>query len=482
MLKSKKSSVLSMVSASRLTLFRLLMLSLLLGSCGDNPTPSPDPTNPPTTAPKTATQAAASTQTTPATTVSASASSYLPILFIHGNGDYSALWTTTVWRFESNGYPADRLLALDYPMPNARDDDTTPQASRSGTEEQRSQLSAQVDSLLARTGAAKVILIAQSRGGYSVRNYLKNGGGAAKVEKAILAGTPNHGVSAAGLPTNNEFNGQGPFLKGLNSGPNEVVEGVAFLTLRSDSQDKFAQPELAPGKPSGVGYDGPELKGAKNVVLPGTDHRETGYSPQAFAQMYQFITGQVPATLEITAQPAPRLTGRVTGYENKVPTNAGVPGVKVTVYEVDPATGGRQGAAAYEATTDANGSWGNFVAKPTSYYEFVVQPPTGPVRHFFRSPFPRSTSYLHMRLFPDEAVAGKSVIFFTRPRGYVSNSRDKHLLDGKPVPGIKDGVPTDASFRVELDGPERAVPVMLNNEKFTVRAIPGDLVYAEFTY
>lgn len=26
------------------------------------------------------------------------------ILFVHGNGDTAALWHTTMWRFESNGY------------------------------------------------------------------------------------------------------------------------------------------------------------------------------------------------------------------------------------------------------------------------------------------------------------------------------------------------------------------------------------------
>ncbi|MFN8511353.1 MAG: hypothetical protein U0232_14595 [Thermomicrobiales bacterium] len=56
-----------------------------------------------------------------------------PILFVHGNGDSSALWLTTVWRFESNGYPRELLHALDFPSPSARDDDDVPQANRSGT-------------------------------------------------------------------------------------------------------------------------------------------------------------------------------------------------------------------------------------------------------------------------------------------------------------------------------------------------------------
>ncbi len=467
----------------------LVLLSLMMGACGDA-TPTPPPA---TTTSNVTTQAAttaasttvAATTTAPATAAvtTAAAAGFEPLLFVHGNGDSSALWLTTLWRFESNGYPRDRMFALDYVFPNARDDDTAAQASRSSTEEQRMQLSAKVDEILAKTGATKLVLVGQSRGGNSIRNYLKNGNGAAKVSKAILAGTPNHGVAAA-LPPSNEFSGQGPFLKGLNTNSNgsEVVEGVAFLTLRSDSQDKFAQPELSPGKPSGVGYDGPELKGAKNVVLPGVDHRETGYTPQAFAEMYKFITGKAPASLEIVAETAPQLSGFITGYENKVPTNKGVEGVKVAVYEVDKATGARLGAAVHQITTGTDGAWGSFAAKPTAFYEFVVQAPNQPVRHFFRTPFPRSTSYLTMRLFLDEAAAGKSVIYFTRPRGYVSNTRDKHSLDGKPVPGVKDGVPVDASFRVEIEGPERAVPVSLNGEAMTVRAIPGEVVYAEFTY
>ena len=36
-----------------------------------------------------------------------------PVVFVHGNGDSAALWTTTIWRFESNGWPRDRLLAID---------------------------------------------------------------------------------------------------------------------------------------------------------------------------------------------------------------------------------------------------------------------------------------------------------------------------------------------------------------------------------
>jgi len=49
-----------------------------------------------------------------------------PIVFVHGNGDTAALWITTMWRFESNGWPRARLHAIDLPYPLARDDDGKP--------------------------------------------------------------------------------------------------------------------------------------------------------------------------------------------------------------------------------------------------------------------------------------------------------------------------------------------------------------------
>ncbi len=448
----------------------IMFSSIVLSACGDTPTPTLT-----TTAAITTTLSA--TPTVNAQPTASTNTSFEPILFVHGNGDYSALWISTLWRFESNGYPRDRLFTLDYPYPSARDIDNLAQPSRSSTQEQRLQLSTRVDEILAKTGASKLILVGQSRGGNSIRNYLKNGGGAAKVSKAIVAGTPNHGVPGS-LPTNNEFNGQGSFLKDLNTG-DEVVSGVSFLTIRSDKQDKYAQPD---SNPAVSGYAGPELKGAKNVVIPNLDHRETGFSVQAFSELYQFIMGRAPTTLDIVPETSPILTGIISGYENKAPTNKGVEGVSVSIFELEQSTGKRQGGAVYQATTNATGSWGSFTAKPTAYYEFVVQAPNQPIRHFFRSSFLRSTSVLHMRLFLDEAVTGKALVFYTRPRGYVSNTRDKHSLDSKPVPGVKDGVPTDSSFRVELEGAERSLVAVLNGETIVGRSILNQIVYIEFTY
>ncbi len=141
-----------------------------------------------------------------------------PIVFVHGNGDSAAVWQTTVWRFESNGWPADRLTAINVPYPLARDDDGKPQPGRSSTAQNMAYLSAAVDKVLKTTGAGKVVLVGNSRGGNAIRNYIQNGGGVNTVSMAILGGTPNHGVWAIkGFNEGNEFSGTGQFLTALNA-------------------------------------------------------------------------------------------------------------------------------------------------------------------------------------------------------------------------------------------------------------------------
>ena len=179
---------------------------------------------------------------------SPSVASYAPVVFVHGNGDSAALWQTTLWRFESNGWPTSRLHAIDMPYPLARDVDATAQPGRTSTSEAAEFLKREVDKVLRETGASKVVLMGNSRGGYAIRNYISNYGGAALVSHAVLGGTPNHGVWATkGFREGNEFSGTGPFLTALNAPKNaqgdEVVGPVKWLTVRSDNNDKFAQPD-----------------------------------------------------------------------------------------------------------------------------------------------------------------------------------------------------------------------------------------------
>ncbi len=80
-----------------------------------------------------------------------------PIVFVHGNGDSAALWQTTLWRFESNGWPRDRLHAIELPYPLARDDDSKPQPGRTSTTEHMAFLKAEVEKVLRATGASRSV-------------------------------------------------------------------------------------------------------------------------------------------------------------------------------------------------------------------------------------------------------------------------------------------------------------------------------------
>jgi triacylglycerol lipase len=417
--------------------------------------------------------------------------SYPPIVFVHGNGDTAALWQTTVWRFESNGWPRERLYAIDVPYPLSRDTDTKPQEGRTSAAEHMRYLSTEVDKVLKTTGADHVVLFGNSRGGYAIRNYIANGGGAAKVSHAILGGAPNHGVRAdINNNPGNEFNGAGPFLTGLNTpkGPkgDEVTPGLKWLTIRSDNNDKYAQPDGvwlgAKGKATNVTFEGPALKGAENVVIAGIDHRETAFGPKAFEQAYRFITGNSPATLTIVPEDRIVLDGKVSGLglnnvQGNFPTNLPLAGATVEVYATNAATGERLGAAVHRKTLGADGLWGPFRADNKTSYEFVISAAGYAVTHIYRSPSPRSSKIINLRpeRLADADKDAKSVVTLTRPRGYFGIPRDKITLDGKSPPaGIPPGVAGVSTAKLKVaDTAGRSVVGEFNGERIAGIAWPA---------
>ena len=415
-----------------------------------------------------------------------------PIIFVHGNGDTAALWHTTLWRFESNGYPRNMLWPIDLSYPSARSDDSKPQPFRSSSTEQRDELAAYVRTVMTTTRRRKVGLVGSSRGCNTIRNYLKNGGGADLVSHVVLCGGTNHGVIVSDtVLVGSEFNGAGPFMKQLNAGESEVVPGPAFMTLRSDKFDKFAQPDGQfigqAGKPTGIGFDAPELKGASNVVLPGLDHREVAFHKLAFARMFEFIVGQAPTSTFIAADREVVLNGKVTGLADGNYTNLPVSGALVEIWEIDPATGTRRiRLAQHRKVTGADGVWGPFRTNAEAYLEFMITVSGSPVTHMYRSPFTRSSDIVHLRpgqFGRDDEKAG-AVVYMSRPRGYFGHGRDKFTLDGKVPPGINEGVPGASIGRLAFDSaPERTIRAVFNNEEIPTRTWPvkdGHLVIAEF--
>src|SRR6266481_929803 len=415
-----------------------------------------------------------------------------PILFVHGNGDHAALWITTLWRMESNGVPRERMFAINFTDPLARTDDSVPQQNRSSTEDQRRELGEAIKELRRRTGASRVALVGNSRGGNSIRSYIKNGG--ADVSHAVLCGVPNHGVYDWDDGLGNEFNGRGPFLRGLNEGESEVTPGTSFLTLRSDGIDKYAQADgrfvAKPGTPTGITAEGPALKGATNLVLGAVDHRETAFSPRAFREIYKFIAGREPDRVAIAQEAQVKLSGLVTGTPGGVQTNRPVAGAAVEIYRVSPDTGERIGAAIHGSQSAEDGRWGPAEVDPSWYLEIVLTSAGSTTTHFYRSPFPRSSDIMHLRaarpLGPADAGAG-AIVLMSRSPGYFGMPRDVVLFDGKEPADVKSGVPADSVTTLRLAAAETGRPVtaLFNQERIVARAWPASenrIAVAELTY
>lgn len=429
-----------------------------------------------------------------------------PIVFMHGNGDSAALWQTTLWRFESNGWPRDRLFAPDQPFPLARDDDGVAQPGRSSTAESMAFLKTEVERVLKATGAAKVVLIGNSRGGNTIRNYVQNGGGDQVVSHVVLGGNPAHGIWAVkGLREGSEFSGLSPFIRRLNAPKNgtgdEVTPGVKWLTIRSDNNDKYAQPDGvwigAKGTATNIGFDGPALKGATNIALPRVDHRETSFSPAAFDATWRFLTGEAPRTLQPVAESTVTLSGRVTGLgldplnpaSGAFVNNLPLPGARLAIFAVDATTGARRGQAAWEQTIGPDGRWGPFAGQPTTAYEFVLSAPGYATTHIYRSPFPRSSAVVQLRpeRFAEADRDAKALVIFTRPRGYFDAQRDTMRFNGQ---GALPGVPlqgagvSSSKVRLASDAPE-SIAAEFNGERVAGRTWPaekGELSVLELSY
>ncbi|WP_206455899.1 alpha/beta fold hydrolase [Aurantimonas marina] len=420
-----------------------------------------------------------------------------PIVFVHGDGDSAAFWMPVLWRFESNGYPADRLFAVDIDHPSARTDDTVAEENRSSTEDAARSLSQTVEQALAATDVRQVAIVAHSRGCQTARNYVKNFGGADKVAGMVLAGCVHHGVYANSEERlNSEYNGAGRFLTALNQPP-EVPDNIPVTVIRSDRFDLYAQPDgrflgLA-GQATGVSYDAPDLDGADTIVIDGADHRETATAPEAFIEIYRAVTGQVPATLDIEPNDSPSIAGEISGYANGAPTNLPLDGARLTVFAVDPDTGGRQGQAVLEKAVGADGRYGPFAARPDQTYEFVVEAEGYPKTRIYRAPFPRSTDIANLRLYPAVAgaIAGTTlpgeVVNVMRPRGYFGID-DNATLGALPIAGRPEteDVPSvwKSSLAIVGEAPETVV-AGFNGETIAARTTPenpDDVVWIEFLY
>lgn len=133
-----------------------------------------------------------------------------------------------VQRLRSAGYDVTLLVYPDYGLGDINDNAAL--------------LADTVAQVRARTGAAKVDLVAHSMGGLVSRTYVKNLGGASRVDSLIMMGTPNYGTNLAnvaqfffggsciGITACQQMATGSAFLNALNAG-DDTIGSVRYTSI-----------------------------------------------------------------------------------------------------------------------------------------------------------------------------------------------------------------------------------------------------------
>jgi triacylglycerol lipase len=191
-----------------------------------------------------------------------------PILFVHGYSSSGSYWNTMADRFRADGWPSTHLRqwSYDWRQSNA----TTARG-----------IAAEVDRLLAETGAAEVDIVTHSMGGLSSRHYTKTLGGNGRTDAWVSLGGPNHGTDAANScydTSCTEMRVGSAFLTTLNSG-DETPEGTRHATWWSPC-DTFINPDSSVA-----------LSGAANTRTACLGHSALGSDPVVYGQVRDFVNG-----------------------------------------------------------------------------------------------------------------------------------------------------------------------------------------------
>jgi len=158
----------------------------------------------------------------------------VPVLLVPGWFDTARELAPLRIRLVSSGWPQDHVLAITFADPTG-----------SNVQHAR-EIAGAVDSLLARTGATRVDIVAHSMGGLATREYL-DGPGRGRVRRVVLLATPNEGTYTAYLAFGggrDEMLPGSAFLDSLNAVP-AVPPGVQMMTLRTPLDAHVIPPESA---------------------------------------------------------------------------------------------------------------------------------------------------------------------------------------------------------------------------------------------
>jgi hypothetical protein len=262
-----------------------------------------------------------------------------PVLFVHGFESAGSNFASQAMRFESNKYPPDWVMELDY--------DST--AAVGIHAEVNKQIDEAIATLKERTGSAQVDVIGHSEGTSVMYTYLTEGEGE---EAAARKANVGHYAN----------------LDGQNKHP-----GVPTLAVWA-----------------GRGTPGRNMAGAENFTLPNATHVQTSTSYETFRQVYKFFRGVEPTQNIKKVKGTIQLAGKALEF----PQNSGLAGDTVQVWPVD-GNGARTTAtplASFAITdpTTGGGAWGPVTATTGQRYEFALVKPPLKTIHVYMEPFVRS--------------------------------------------------------------------------------------------
>ena len=184
----------------------------------------------------------------------------VPIIFLHGLFHNRAAWLWFKYRLRRRGLTDLYTINL----PSWKDVETLTE-----------RLAMLVDELRQQRGIEKVHLVGHSMGGIIARNYLQIRGGAEKVERCVLLGTPNYGskmVPFVVTELGKNLMPGSPFLTKLNSQP---FPKAARLTNIFSRHDNMVIP-----------FEHAILDNQINVELTGVGHVALLLHPAAFRAVH----------------------------------------------------------------------------------------------------------------------------------------------------------------------------------------------------
>lgn len=152
-----------------------------------------------------------------------------PVVFVHGIGGTASNFYSIERYLASQGWNSNQFYGVEFYNKQGSNITNGPQLKR------------YVDSVLQRTGAQKVDIVAHSMGGANTLYYIKNLGGGNKVDNVVTLGGAN------GLTTNQALPG---------TDPNDKILYTSIYSLT----DGIVAPSLS------------RLYGGKNIRLTGIDH------------------------------------------------------------------------------------------------------------------------------------------------------------------------------------------------------------------